>query len=345
MLETRRLGRTGIKASLLGFGGIPIMRVGMEEARDAIAEALSSGVNFIDTARGYGDSEDKIGHALKSLGARPYLASKSPKRDADGMHEDFGVSLAKLGVEFIDIYQVHCVNTDEQYAGVVGSGGALEALNNLKAGGKLGYIGFTTHSLALAAKAVESGLFDTIQVLYNFIEPEAADQVIPRAVEKDIGVLAMKPFAGGCIERCDLALRFALSMPGVIAIPGMATVDEVRRNVEVARRPEALDAGELRTAAAERKRLGTVYCRRCDYCQPCPSEIPIAFAMHIGSIRKRMGDSMMQTDFIKGVHEKVAECTECGECEERCPFDLPVRDLIKEARQTLDEILQSSPDE
>jgi hypothetical protein len=151
----------------------------------------------------------------------------------------------------------------------------------------------------------------------------------------------MKPFAGGCIERCDLALRFALSMPGVIAIPGMATVDEVRKNVEVARRAEALSAGELGIAAAERERLGTVYCRRCDYCQPCPSGIPIAFAMHIESVRNRMGDSMMQTDFIKGVHEKVGECTECGECEERCPFDLPVRDLIKKARQTLDEVLES----
>jgi hypothetical protein len=151
----------------------------MEEAGEAIAEALASGVNFIDTARGYGDSEEKIGHALGSLGARPFLASKSPKRDADGMQEDFGLSLAKLKVESIDIYQVHCVNTDEQYAEILGPGGALEALNKLKAGGKLRHIGFTTHSLELAAKAVESGLFDTIQVLYNFIEPEAGDRVIP----------------------------------------------------------------------------------------------------------------------------------------------------------------------
>jgi len=341
MLETRRLGRTGIEASLLGFGGIPIMRVGMEEARDAIAEALASGVNFIDTARGYGDSEEKIGHALQSLGARPFLASKSPKRDSDGMLEDFGVSLANLGVESIDLYQVHCVNTDEQYTKVLGPGGALEALNKLKAEGKLRHIGFTTHSLTMAAKAVESGIFDTIQVLYNFIEPEAGDEVIPLAIEKDIGLLAMKPFAGGCIDRCDLALRFALSNPGVIAIPGMATVDEVRKNVEVARHPKGLSGDELKIAAEEKERLGTVYCRRCDYCQPCPSEIPIAFAMHIPSIRKRMGDAMMQTDFIKGVHEKVGNCTECGECEDRCPFDLPVRDLIKEARQTLDEVLQS----
>jgi predicted aldo/keto reductase-like oxidoreductase len=341
MLETRRLGRTGIQATLLGFGGIPIMRVGMEEARDAITEALASGVNFIDTARGYGDSEEKIGYALESLGARPFLASKSPSRDAEGMREDFAMSLSKLGAESIDIYQVHCVNTDEQYADVLGPGGALEALKGLKAEGTLGHIGFTTHNLALAARAVESGLFDTIQVLYNFIEPEAGDEVIPRAIEKDIGVLAMKPFAGGSIERCDLALRFALSTPGVIAIPGMATVDEVRKNVEVARRPEALGSDELDIAAAERERLGTVYCRRCDYCQPCPSGIPIAFAMHISSIRKRMGDGMMQTDFIKSVHKKVGQCTECGECEDRCPFDLPVRDLIKEARQILDEVLHS----
>ncbi len=154
----------------------------------------------------------------------------------------------------------------------------------------------------------------------------------------------MKPFAGGCIERCGLALRFALSRPGVIAIPGMATPDEVRQNAEIARLPQALTAEEMKIAAAERERLGTRYCRRCDYCQPCPSEIPIAFAMHIPSIRKRMGDAMMQTEFIKGVHEKIGSCTECGECEERCPFDLPVRDLIKEARQNLAEVLESKCD-
>jgi len=340
MLDTRRLGRTGIEASLMGFGGIPIMRVGMDEAREAIAEALSLGVTFIDTARGYGDSEKKIGEALKCLGARVFLASKSPKRDGDGIVEDLKVSLANLGVKSIDLYQVHCVNTEEHYARVLGPGGALEALNRLRAEGKVHHIGFTTHNLALAAKAVESGVFETIQVLYNFIEPEAGKEVIPMALERGIGVLAMKPFAGGCIERYDLALRFALSTPGVIAIPGMATADEVRRNTEVARHPQALTAGEMKIAVAERERLGKIYCRRCDYCQPCPSEIPIAFALHIPSIRKRMGEAMMQTDFIRSVHEKIGSCTECGECEDRCPFDLPVRDLIKEARQILAEVLE-----
>ncbi len=342
MLETRRLGRTGIEASILGFGGIPIMRVGMDEAKAALREALSLGINLIDTARGYGDSEAKIGQALKSLGAKPFLASKSPRRDREAMLEDFSESLANLGVEAIDLYQVHCVNKESDYEKILGPGGAFEALEELKSKGRLHHIGFTTHSLAMAMKAVQSGRFDTIQVLYNFIEAEAGDQVIPAAAGQDIGVLAMKPFGGGCIERCDLALRFALSTPGVIAIPGMATADEVRRNVEVAGDPKALTAEELRIAAAEKKRLGTRYCRRCDYCQPCPSEIPIAFAMHIASIRARMGDAMMQTDFIKSVHEKVGNCTECGECEERCPFDLPVRDLVREARDTLAEVLEAN---
>ncbi|MFH1311883.1 MAG: aldo/keto reductase, partial [Candidatus Eisenbacteria bacterium] len=208
MLETRRLGRTGMEVSLLGFGGIPIMRVGMDEAGAAIAEALSLGVNFIDTARGYGDSEKKIGRALESLGAKAILASKSPKRDGDGMLEDFSLSLTNLGRESIDLYQVHCVNTEDDYAKVLSPGGALEALGKLKAEGKLRHIGFTTHNLAIAGKAVESGKFETIQVLYNFVEPEAGEEVIPMALDKDIGVLAMKPFGGGCIERCDLALRF-----------------------------------------------------------------------------------------------------------------------------------------
>jgi predicted aldo/keto reductase-like oxidoreductase len=153
-------------------------------------------------------------------------------------------------------------------------------------------------------------------------------------------MLAMKPFGGGCIEAYDIALRFVLSNPHVIALPGMAGVDEVRRNVAVARSPRALSEEELGRAARIREELGARYCRRCDYCQPCPREIPIAFALHIPSIRERVGEAMMKTDTYRGLNEKLKTCDECGTCEERCPFDLPVRDLIKESRAVLAEILE-----
>ena len=122
MLEQRRLGKTGVSLSLIGFGGIPIMRVGMEEAVKVIGGALEAGINLIDTARGYGDSEEKIGAALKALDTRVFLASKSPKRDREGLLEDFEKSASCLGVDTIDLYQAHCVNTSKGFDKLMGRG-------------------------------------------------------------------------------------------------------------------------------------------------------------------------------------------------------------------------------
>jgi predicted aldo/keto reductase-like oxidoreductase len=339
MLAERPLGKTGVRVSLIGFGGIPIMRVGLDEAVDVIGAALRAGVSLIDTARGYGDSEKKIGTALRRHKASVFLASKSPRRDRDGLLEDFDASIADLGVETIDLYQAHCVNTTEDLLELVGRGGAYEALSRLRSAGRIRFIGITSHNINLLKEAIGTGRFDTIQVLYSFVEDDASREVIPMAHEAGIGVLAMKPFGGGSIEEYDLALRFVLSVPGVIALPGMAAVDEVSRNVEVASDLRALSRQEMDRVKLIKEELGTRYCRRCDYCQPCPNEIPISFALHIPSVR-RVGDGMMRTGAYRDLYSKIKGCDGCGRCEERCPFGLPVRDLMRESREILAGVLE-----
>lgn len=340
MLEQRRLGRTGVSVSLIGFGGIPIMRVGMEEAVEVIGAALRSGINLIDTARGYGDSEKKIGAALKRHHARVFLASKSPKRDREGLLEDFEKSAYDLGVETIDLYQAHCVNSSEDFDKLMGPEGGHEALLSLRSDGRIRHIGITSHSSEILKAAIETGEFETIQVLYSIVEDDAAQEVIPMAREADLGILAMKPFGGGCIEAYDIALRFVLSNPCIVALAGMAELDEVRRNIEVAETLGPLTEDEFNQAAGIKEDLGVRYCRRCDYCQPCPNKIPIAFALHIPSVRKRVGDAMMKTDAYRSLYDKLKTCDECGTCEERCPFDLPIKHLIKESRAVLAEVLE-----
>jgi predicted aldo/keto reductase-like oxidoreductase len=346
MLAKRKLGRTNINVSLLGFGGIPIMRVTPAEATDTIGEALRSGVDFFDTARTYGDSESKMGDAFKvhgtgsAHGGSVVLASKSPRRDRDGMLEDFDKSLSDLKMETIDLYQLHCVNKEEDLDKALSPGGAYGALEEMRTAGRVHHIGITSHNLEIVKRAIASDRFDTIQVLYNFVEPEASQEVIPMAAEKDIGIIAMKPFAGGCISRYDVALRYVLRTPGVIAIPGMAAAGEVALNVKVATELAELTRSDLDAIAAVREKIGKDYCRRCDYCQPCPNEIPIAFVLHIPSIRKRMGDDMMRGDSYRGLLDKVRLCDECGQCEERCPFGLAVRDLIRVSREELVEVLE-----
>ena len=252
MLDKRGLGRTAIEVSLLGFGGIPIMRVTMAEAVEAVGEALRCGIDFFDTARTYGDSETKIGEALRVHGKDAVIASKSPKRDGEGILEDFDKSLSELGLDGIDLYQLHCVNRADHYEQALAPGGAYEALEELQSRGRLRHIGITSHNLAILGRAAESGKFDTIQVLYNFVEPDAREVVIPAALSRDVGVIAMKPLAGGCIERYDIALRYVLATPGIVAIPGMATAREVRRNVEVALDLRQLTEQELEAIAEMR---------------------------------------------------------------------------------------------
>jgi predicted aldo/keto reductase-like oxidoreductase len=340
MLDQRRLGKTGVSVSLIGFGGIPIMRVGTAEAVRVIEEALAAGINIIDTARGYGDSEKKIGAALRALKAQVFLASKSPTRDREGLLKDFEKSASDLGVTTIDLYQAHCVNTMEDFGRLMGAGGGYEALRSLRSEGRIRHIGITSHSCEILKAAVASGKFETVQVLYSFIEDGAAEEVIPMARGAGLGILAMKPFGGGCIEAYDIALRFVLSDPDVIALPGMASVEEVRKNVAAAQGPSGLNEDEIEQMARIKGELGTRYCRRCDYCQPCANEIPIALALHIPSIRRRVGDAMMRTDAYRKLGEKIEACDRCGACEERCPFGLPVRDLIEESRAILAEILE-----
>jgi predicted aldo/keto reductase-like oxidoreductase len=339
MLEKRRLGRTGLEVSCLGFGGIPIQRIGKSEAVRVIAEAVRLGIDFIDTAHGYGDSEEKIGAALEETGARVVLASKTPRRDPDGVAADFNDSLSRLGTGCIDLYQLHCVNKDEDYDRLMAEGGGFEVLEGLRDEGRLRFIGISSHHLDIIKRALTDDRFDTIQVLYNFLEPEAEEEVIPMAVERDVGIIAMKPFAGGVIEDYDIALRHSLRIPQTIVIPGVASVEEVRLNVEAARRAQELTDEDLTRIDEVRREAGRFYCRRCDYCQPCETGIPISFLLHMQTIRERIGDGHMRGDIFRNILKKAQDCTECGECEERCPFALPVRDLVKQARELLEGVL------
>jgi predicted aldo/keto reductase-like oxidoreductase len=339
MLRKRRLGRTGLNLSLLGFGGIPIMRIPPEDAKGVIREAISLGIDFIDTARGYGDSEKKIGSALAGCRDEVILASKSPKRDRRGILEDVATSLSDLRTEMIDLYQLHCVNTSEDYARAMSDGGAYGALQEVKSEGRIRFTGITSHHLDILKRAIESDKFDTIQVLYSFIEDEAGREIIPMALERDIGVIAMKPLAGGSIQRYDIGLLYVLSTPGLIAIPGVASIEEVKRNVEIASDLRELSSTDLEVMRRIKGEVGKHFCRRCDYCQPCPNKIPISLLLHVESIRQRIGEEMMRSDFYGGVLEKAGRCDECGECEKRCPFGLHIIDLIKRARMILADVI------
>ena len=145
-MEYVTLGKTGLRVSRVGFGGIPIQRVDAAAARELLDAVRAAGINYIDTARGYTVSEELIGQAIEGYRKDFVLATKSMSRDRDSMARDIGISLGNLRTDYIDLYQVHNPSP-EQLEQVCAPGGALEALLEAKEAGKIGHLGVTAHSL------------------------------------------------------------------------------------------------------------------------------------------------------------------------------------------------------
>ncbi len=324
------LGKTGIEAVRLGFGGIPIQRVSEAQAIDVVAYALEKGMDFVDTSRVYTTSEGRIGKALKLSGKKPAVATKSFNRSADGIRKDVDISLKELQLEYIDLYQCHGISTEEEYKLITAPGGAYHGLLKARDEGLIGHIGITGHSLSVLEKVVDDGLFDTIMICYSFLEPAAAEKVIPKAREKQIGMIAMKPFSGGVIEAPEVALKWVLSCPDILVLAGVEDKKLIDQNWNVFQGGYELTDEERQTMERICKEYDRRFCRRCDYCLPCPAEIPIQFVMGARSFVKRMGLGALKTPMFARMWEKAANCTECGECMPRCPYELPIPEMIKE---------------
>ena len=322
------LGRTGLQVSQLSFGGIPIQRADAANTRAVVDKLEEYGINYIDTAMGYTVSEEYLGAALEGRRDKFILATKSMSRDRAGMARDIETSLSNLRTGYIDLYQIH--NLPEKDIGkAFGPDGAYEALAEAKAAGRIGHIGVTAHSADALRILVErySDRLETVMFPYNIVEDQGKE-ALALAREKGMGIIAMKPLAGGNLDDYALALRY-IAAAGVcdIMIPGMGSPDEVDRNAAVDL-DTPLTAEELARCEAVRKELGTQFCRRCGYCAPCPNgiDIPSCFLM-ANYIRK-----YDLADWARARYDAMpyhaGSCVMCGACEKRCPYGLPIRDML-----------------
>lgn len=324
-----RLGRTELMVSAMGFGGIPIQRLSQQEAIDVVRHCLDLGITFLDTANGYTTSEERIGKAIAGRREDLVLATKTQARDAQGVTEHLALSLKRLGVGSIDLYQFHCVSTDEEYERVVAPGGPLDVVRDAQRAGKVGHIGLTSHSMDIALRAVRSSLFQTIMFPFNFIANEAAQELIPLAVERNVGFIAMKPLAGGALDNAALAFKYLRQFPEILPIPGIERPEEIDEILDIVEGPAEMTSEDLAEMERMRVELGNRFCRRCGYCQPCPQGVSIQLLMILDSMIKRMPVTEVFRDFAQIV-QQANDCAECGECEEKCPFDLPIREIINE---------------
>lgn len=335
-MEYRVLGKTALRISRLGFGGIPIQKTSAEETKTLIRYLAEQGVNYIDTARGYTVSEEYLGYALEGIRDRFVLATKSMARTKEAMEQDINISLRNLRTEYIDLYQVHNP-TAKDLEQVLAPGGALEALLEARQQGKIGHIGITLHSVELFRKAVTYDWVETIMFPYNIVETQARE-LIAQCAEKNIGFIDMKPLAGGAIEDARLAIRFVLNNPNVtVVIPGMATVEEAKQNLCAASDDSALTELEQAQMEKIRKTLGNHFCRRCNYCAPCTVGIGIPGVFMMEGYYSRYDLKDWAKARYDAFTHKASECVQCGVCETRCPYNLPIREMMKNAAKVFGE--------
>ena len=335
-LEDRILGKPGLRISRLGFGGIPIQRIDAEGTRPLIRQLLEAGVNYIDTARGYTVSEEYLGAALEGIRDHFVLATKSMARTREAMAADIDISLKNLRTDHIDLYQVHNPSL-QQLEQVIAPGGALEALQEAKAAGKVAHLGVTAHSLEVFEKALTLDWVETIMFPYNIVETQG-EALIREAARRNIGFIAMKPLAGGALEDAALAMRFLASKPDVtVLIPGMAASSEIEVNLAAVADTSPLTAGELARMEEIRKTLGTQFCRRCNYCAPCTVGINIPSVFLMQGYYNRYGLQDWAKARYGAMDVKASACIECGACESRCPYELPIREMLKKAARDFGE--------
>ena len=327
-MEYRTLGKTGLKISRLGFGGIPIQRIDADGTKQLMHWLCEQGVNYIDTARGYTVSEEYLGYALEGIREKFVIATKSMARTKEAMIADIDISLKNLRTDYIDLYQLHNA-TPADIEKIIALGGALEALQEAKQAGKIGHIGITAHSLDSFRRALEMDWVETVMFPYNIVETQGQD-LIAKCAEKNIGFIAMKPLAGGAIEDATLALRFLCADENVsVVIPGMAEIKEAEQNLAAAENTAPLSAEELAAMDAIRASLGTHFCRRCNYCAPCTAGISIPAMFLMEGYLSRYGLADWAKMRYEGLGKTASDCVECGVCETRCPYQLPIREMLK----------------
>ena len=351
-LPQRRLG--SLQVSAIGLGCLPMVGYygGTYAKKDMIAlirRAYDSGVTFFDTAEVYGPytSEEWVGEALAPVRDKVVIATKfgfgveegrptALNSRPDHIRRAVEGSLRRLRTDHIELFQFHNPSLDGLKT-ILAPGGAMEALLEAKARGIVGHIGITAHLAAVFEAALDIPEIETIMFPYNIVEQQGK-ALIDRCAAAGKAFIDMKPLAGGAIEDGRLALRYVLSNPAVtVAIPGMATVEELENNAAGAANIAPLTAAEEAACQTVRDALGTQFCRRCNYCAPCTVGISIPSVFLFQGYLNRYGLQQWGRERYATLQTKAGACIRCGACEPRCPYNLPIRKMMKKAAEDFGE--------
>jgi predicted aldo/keto reductase-like oxidoreductase len=361
LLQKRRFGRTGLQVSIVGFGGTWISQLSMDEAVKVVRRAFELGINYFDTAKLDGDSEEKIGAALQDVRDECILATKTASRTKSESLADFKSSLQRLKMDRLDLIQLHGIDDEKTLGKAMGPSGSLEMCKKARSEGLVDYIGLTSHKPHVLIKAIETNEFDTVLVPLNVVTRQALEELIPLAKELDIGVAIMKPLSAKtsklvtCLYTPSLsllsgepelesflgedkmlmvrsALGFVLAQDVSVVVTGLKSIEEVETAAKVGE-----DYRELTEDEKERftVQFDGEYCRDCGLCLPCPQNLDIAAILRFHTLYVTYGLKKWAKKLYGGLEVGVENCTKCGECELKCPYKLPVISMLQKAQKNL----------
>jgi predicted aldo/keto reductase-like oxidoreductase len=328
-MNTKVLGKTGMMVSEIGMGCLPIMRLSFSEAEYLLKYAFDKGINFYETGQTYLTSEEKIGKAFLGMREKVIIATKSMKRDEKGVSESIDQSLHLLKSDYIDLFQFHQVSQDEYWERIIGPRGALEPVLRAKKQGKIRHLGVSTHNINMGIKLIKTGLFDTIQFALNFMERDALTELTPMCEKMNVGMISMKPFAGGIIDDGRLAFSFLRQFLSVIPLAGFDKVEQIDEVIDfINSNRKVVTNFEITRMQTYREQFGKEFCRRCEYCEPCPNGVRISTCMQWPIICKRMGNEIAVELTYKAM-DTIMQCIDCGKCSVQCPYNLPIQKLLQ----------------
>jgi predicted aldo/keto reductase-like oxidoreductase len=355
-VDKRRLGRTNLQVSQVGFGGTWISELPSDLAIAIVRVAYELGINYFDTAPLDGDSEVKIGVALEDVRGDCIYATKTGSRTKRESLDDVQNSLKRLRTDHLDIIQLHGIDDEKTLSKAMGKDGSLQTCKDAKKEGLVDFIGITGHKPWVLAKAIETGEFDTVLVPINVVTRQALEELLPTAKAHDVGVVAMKPLSAKtsnlitCLyqpslslvsqepelktllgetadKQVESALRFVLGQEVASVIPGLRSINEVEVATNAGNNYSSLTPEEQKQFTFE---LGQ-YCRDCGLCMPCPQKINIPAVLRFQSFQESYGLKEWAKKLYGGLETKADKCTGCGECEPKCPYKLQIAGKLKKA--------------
>ncbi|MGD0099612.1 MAG: aldo/keto reductase [Acidobacteriota bacterium] len=338
----RTLGKTGLKVSGVGYG------IGFKPVPEVVARAIDMGINYYDTSRDYGDSEEIFSKVIKGKRDKIHIATKSGRRTKADILEDMDTSLKMLGTDYVDIWHLHARDTPAAIPDE-----ALEAMVQCKKSGKARFLGFSCHDPNnMADFLINSKVFDVMQTTYSFpIGGKFRNEAVKKLQDAGIGVIAMKVVVGLTglhLKGFDnppatkgdgplAGIKWVLTNPAIgTTVPFMQRMSDLEMNIRAMSEP--FTPADEKLLYVMNEQIRPLYCRMCYQCKgQCPKGMPVTDVLRFLAYNDFAGNYHQALANFRGLGKEIRDvrCGDCSECAIKCPNGVHVQDRLIRAQELL----------